>query len=253
MKKLLIITLVFLTLPLVVYSQSVVISDDGTSTPESSALLTMSSDSLALLLPRMTGAEMEAIASPAQGLMVYNTSANIICTYDGSEWLGADGLKAYLEVGDAYQGGIVFEVNADGRSGKIAATADQGTADWGCQNDPINSGNGADSRTDGAANTAAILTDCTDPGIAAEICNNFSVVDNGVTYDDWYLPAIDELLAMYAERVAIGGFNTASGDRYYSSTETSNTQAKRVDFGDGDEENNNKDGTPRYVRPIRTF
>ena len=255
MRKNKFIPVILLCLPLALFSQSVVISDDGTSTPESSALLTLSSDSAALLLPRMTGAEMEAIATPATGLMVYNTTANIICTYDGTEWLGADGQKAYLEVGDAYQGGIVFEVNADGRSGKIAATADLGKADWGCQGLDITSGNGANSNTDGEANTAAILADCATAGIAARLCDEYVVVEDGVAYDDWYLGARDEIVALYNVHTQVGGFTVSGSDYYYSSTENSGNpdRARRVSFVDGAVTANNKEGTDRWVRPIRKF
>jgi hypothetical protein len=45
----------------------------GTSTPESSAQLDVSSTSKGLLVPRMTAAQRAAIQSPATGLMVYQT------------------------------------------------------------------------------------------------------------------------------------------------------------------------------------
>ena len=37
-------------------------------------------------LPRLTTTEINAISSPAQGLMTYNTTLNTICFYNGSSW-----------------------------------------------------------------------------------------------------------------------------------------------------------------------
>ena len=37
-------------------------------------------------LPRLTTTEINAISSPAQGLMAYNTTLNTICFYNGSSW-----------------------------------------------------------------------------------------------------------------------------------------------------------------------
>jgi len=45
----------------------------GTTTPAASALLDLSSTSKGLLIPRMTSAQASAIASPADGLLVYRT------------------------------------------------------------------------------------------------------------------------------------------------------------------------------------
>ena len=37
-------------------------------------------------LPRLTTTEINAISSPTQGLMAYNTTLNTICLYNGSSW-----------------------------------------------------------------------------------------------------------------------------------------------------------------------
>ena len=64
-------------------SQSVGI---GTTTPNTSAQLDVQSTSKGMLIPRMTQAELNAIISPAQGLMVYNTSTNSFQYYNGAIW-----------------------------------------------------------------------------------------------------------------------------------------------------------------------
>ena len=49
----------------------------GTETPNSSSLLKLSSTSKGLLVPRMTEAQKNAISSPAQGLLIYQTDGTI--------------------------------------------------------------------------------------------------------------------------------------------------------------------------------
>ena len=59
---------------------------------DNGALLDLSSDSLGLLIPRMTTAQREAINNPAQGLMVYDSTTNSFWFYDESwkKGLGVD-------------------------------------------------------------------------------------------------------------------------------------------------------------------
>jgi len=59
----------------------------GTSTPNASAQLDITSTTKGLLLPRMTAAQRGAIASPAAGLMVYETTSTSIWIYNGSSWV----------------------------------------------------------------------------------------------------------------------------------------------------------------------
>jgi len=59
----------------------------GTDTQETSAVLAISSTTQGFLLPRMTAAQRGDIASPATGLMVYQTDATAgIYVYNGSSW-----------------------------------------------------------------------------------------------------------------------------------------------------------------------
>ncbi len=61
------------------------INEDG-SAPDDDAMLDIKSTTKGLLPPRMSSEEMNAITSPPAGLMVYNTTINSICFYDGSSW-----------------------------------------------------------------------------------------------------------------------------------------------------------------------
>ncbi len=58
----------------------------GTTTNVASSLLTLSSTTKGVLLPRMTTAQINAISSPATGLVAYNTDLNTLCFYDGTMW-----------------------------------------------------------------------------------------------------------------------------------------------------------------------
>lgn len=56
----------------------------GTTTPDASALLDMNSTTRGMLAPRMTATQRNAIASPADGLMVYDTTAKLFYYYVNS-------------------------------------------------------------------------------------------------------------------------------------------------------------------------
>jgi hypothetical protein len=59
----------------------------GTTAPDNSALLDMTSTSMGLLIPRVTATQMNAIAAPATALLVFNTTANTFYYYDGTQWV----------------------------------------------------------------------------------------------------------------------------------------------------------------------
>ena len=58
----------------------------GTTAPNASSLLDVSSTTKGVLLPRMTTTQVNAISSPAEGLTVYNTTLNTLCFYNGTSW-----------------------------------------------------------------------------------------------------------------------------------------------------------------------
>lgn len=59
----------------------------GTSAPHTSALLDISSISKGVLMPRMNTSQRFAIASPANGLLVYDTDKDEFYYYNGSGWI----------------------------------------------------------------------------------------------------------------------------------------------------------------------
>jgi len=104
------------------FSQSVGI---GTTTPETSAILDLSSENKGFLPPRMTTAQRDAIESPAASLFVYNTITNQYNMYDGTSWKAVGGITAIGDVttGEAFTatgtvGTALYFYDAEGR-GKL--------------------------------------------------------------------------------------------------------------------------------------
>lgn len=81
MKKKLFIFFLLVTCCQVSFSQNVGI---GTTTPNSSAMLDLTSTSKGLLVPRMTTGSVVAISNPARGLLVYDSSVNLLLANKGT-------------------------------------------------------------------------------------------------------------------------------------------------------------------------
>jgi hypothetical protein len=58
----------------------------GTSSPNASAILDAQSTTKGVRMPNMTTTQKNAIASPAAGLMVFDTTLAKLCVYSGSVW-----------------------------------------------------------------------------------------------------------------------------------------------------------------------
>lgn len=84
-----------------------------TSSLDNSAQLIVSSTSRGFLPPRMTLTQKNAIASAASGLMVYDTTSNLINYYNGSSWVaiqsatGGVGTVTQISTGTGLTGGPV--------------------------------------------------------------------------------------------------------------------------------------------------
>lgn len=129
---------------------------------------------------------------------------------------------SHLAIGMSFRGGkvaYIYQPSDPGYiagevHGIIAANGDLGLGNFGCNGTVL--GATATALGTGATNTVTIITACP-TAAAASKANNYSVVDGGVTYSDWYLPSINELRKLWESRVAVGGYATV---RYWSSTES---------------------------------
>lgn len=180
--------------------------------------------------------------------------------------------------------GIVFVVNADGKSGKIVGLqegvedgSEDGVAWGGERNDSAIPaiGQSIRSTTDGATATKNLITALKDEryftGGYPAFNWIYTTINGGNLDGRWYIPAKEELLALYAawngdatttaNTEARAAFNAqltaASGsvlseDRYWSSTEADARTSFRVDFNNGDSSATNKIGSA-YVCAISTF
>jgi hypothetical protein len=68
------------------HNQGVLIKDDASTAIAASAKLEISSTTQGFLPPRMTTTQKNAIASPATGLVVYDSTTNKLQCYNGSTW-----------------------------------------------------------------------------------------------------------------------------------------------------------------------
>jgi len=128
------------------------------------------------------------------------------------------------EIGMHSEGGIVFYIDATGKHGLVAMPYDQAKqVPWGA-----NSITGADSPSDGTANSDNILRYFAGKpeGKIKPAVNYCDTLTSG-GYSDWYLPSIMELRRMYQVQDIIGGFKL--GD-YCSSTEYGREDAYAIHF-----------------------
>ena len=90
MKKLLTIFLACFGMYALTNAQSVSVNTDG-STADASAILDIKSSAKGMLAPRMTTAQRTAIATPANGLLVYDTDSKSFWYYNGTAWTNLEG------------------------------------------------------------------------------------------------------------------------------------------------------------------
>jgi hypothetical protein len=89
----------------------------GTTTPDASAALDITSTTKGLLIPRMTTAQRDAISSAATGLMVYQTDGTAgFYYYNGSSWnevtsVSSSVTEAFDEVLDTAANQISFTLS----------------------------------------------------------------------------------------------------------------------------------------------
>lgn len=161
-----------------------------------------------------------------------------------------------FSVGQEYGGGIVFYIDQTGQHGWIAAKEDLPMAPWGQDLQYFVTTNAA-STMDGFGNTAKIIAAYGDTIYAAKSCHDYT----GGGFNDWYLPAIDQLDTLYRRsRSDLISLSLRHDYIYWSSTESTAFDAWFLDFGTGYKFDITLAGVyfpdkvmNGFIRPIRSF
>ena len=265
----------------------------GTTDPNGSAALDITSTTKGLLIPRMTNAERGFIDTPATGLMIYQTDSTPGFYYfNSTSWEGyyskneVDTLIANLQnqitaaqvvVGEFYQGGVVFYIlQSDDLGyvvgethGLIAAIEDQSDGIRWSDGLGITGASGTAVGT-GSVNTDAIINNYTLTG--TDFAAGLARAYNGGGYTDWFLPSVEELNKMIINRSAIqsggephggtlfGGDNIIGNElcsctTYWSSTEDGPDHARIQDWLSTDfpRSAGHKSNDTHLVRAVRAF
>ncbi len=158
-----------------------------------------------------------------------------------------------LAIGQTYQGGIIFYLDASGCHGLISAPTNQSTGIQWYNGSHTNTTAFASCVGCGDGNTSMIVFNQGAGSYAAKLCYDLSI---GV-YSDWYLPSKYELNLMFlnigqGNALGLGNVGGFTGDYYWCSTEAFQLNSWSQDFGNGLQQTNNKYDT-YYVRAIRAF
>ncbi|MEX0919371.1 MAG: hypothetical protein WDZ64_01310, partial [Parcubacteria group bacterium] len=169
----------FFTSILNVGGTSLVVGSDGkvgvgTTTPHLSAVFEITSTEAGFLAPRMTEVERDAIASPAEGLLVYNTSNNKYSVYNGTEWKSVGS----TEIGGEIEGGLDGSVLFIGAGGVLAQ--DNVNFFW---DEDLNELYLANLLVDNATTTNATSTNFFSSTIAGLIARITSIITDDITTD----------------------------------------------------------------------
>lgn len=174
-------------------------------------------------------------------------------------------------IGEVFQGGMVFWVDASQQHGLMVSLADLN----GSEGIEWRNGEGGDRTVNahakglgaGENNTRLIVAEQTidqqEGQFAALLAANYQVSVDGMTpcpatitatlacYGGWYLPSVYELVLLHThlKRMGLGQLADLS---YWSSTESSTTEAWLVDFSSGEPSVHEK-STTALVRAIHAF
>ena len=84
----------------------------GTVTPDASALLDISSTTKGFLPPRMTTTQRDAVASPAEGLTVFNTTTDKLNVFAGGAWTESGSGGSFGTGNSGFVGSLVYPGSA---------------------------------------------------------------------------------------------------------------------------------------------
>jgi hypothetical protein len=119
MKKLSFFIALLLLISSALFAQVSINTDN--SAPSNSAMLDVKSTTKGFLPPRMTTAQRDAIASPAEGLVIYNTDQKALNVYSGMGW------KSVTPIPDFVCGSTITINHASGAVAPVNKTVTYGT------------------------------------------------------------------------------------------------------------------------------
>lgn len=96
MRQFLFLSFLFFCACAPIFAQSVAINTDG-SVAHASAILDVKSTTKGLLVPRMTTVQRDAIAAPATGLLIYNTTVNVFQFRNATDWTNLSSEKTLTD------------------------------------------------------------------------------------------------------------------------------------------------------------
>ncbi len=169
---------------------------------------------------------------------------------------GDNGQDNTIELGALFQGGIIFYIDGSGEHGLICSMEDQSASMVWCDDTSVLNGADGTAIGTGAQNTLDIIAGCSGNS-AALLCSNYLTG----TYDDWYLPSIQEIVQMNENLNTLNtglsnnGGTAIASDTYWTSTELelgTVSSATTYNFESGIQGFLTKFGTAR-VRAIRSF
>ncbi len=187
MKKVIVLVSMLLILAVNGFSQ-VAINTDG-SNPNSSAMLDVKSTDKGFLPPRMTTSERNAINSPAEGLIIYNTTTKCMDFYLGGMWkefcagtgapvadytIGSGGSCANTTVNGTYPEGVALDAS---NTVTLDATVNT-TGTWSIATNTVNGYSFSGSGTFTTTGTVQVTLDGTGTPVTAQT-DNFTTTPNG--------------------------------------------------------------------------
>lgn len=130
--------------------------------------------------------------------------ASMITVEDTTRW-NALSKKSRYHIGDLHQGGMIFYLEPDGEHGLVVSLSDIAESVVWAVSDVFSD---ASSNYNGAQNTSEIVSTEGAGDYAAYYCD--TLVLNG--YDDWYLPAPDEMYLLFRAGYVLNTILEQDGD-----------------------------------------
>ena len=156
----------------------------GTTNPDASSVLDMTSTTQGVLIPRMTTTQRAAITTPALGLQVYDTDSKSVWSYNGAAWTeGTGGPGKFIEGAATdiayYDGRVGIGINAFSTAHKLFVDGPK-------SDDGINTAariNGTYTGTGTSTSTTAIaaVASNADSGTSNFTIANQGIVNNSTT------------------------------------------------------------------------